>query len=482
MVCLEMLDKMRPVPFGAQPMDAFEFFASPVDQSAYPNYTSIVSAVNCCHVVVERVSHESQHTLIHTLLSRERRTADVYAWVDVSFAAAQIRQPSDFGTIAGKLRRREYADVREFEDEVKLVFNNCYAFNHTPGPEIPGIIVACNLVKEKYTAVFNEHKAELMSLVRWRCRCSVTCAAVVLHALVRRAAAVPIPDSTALASGRIQLPLPTVTLTLVLPRSTSLPVAQRRAVADVLVACVSVYLQARSRPRDFGNDIVGGAVVQPVAVSSAAGGAVKKPGGGKQPRGEGTGGGGGGRKANAPSSAPVDVPASALVSVSPPTASATLLHGGILVADDARVEARSDAKISSLIFDDLDSPTPILSSAMAPPAPPPLPTVPAVRQAAAPRPPPQAAPPPQVVPPPVVPRVAAPSLPRVTSPANMDEARVKGQCRCTPLWRVVGLGFVVVVKCGVEWSGVDWIGVEWSGVEWSGVEWSGVEWRANHRW
>lgn len=40
-----------------------------------------------------------------------------------------IKYPMDFGTIQKKLNQRAYSNINEFENDVRLVFNNCYTYN-----------------------------------------------------------------------------------------------------------------------------------------------------------------------------------------------------------------------------------------------------------------------------------------------------------------------------------------------------------------
>ncbi|ORZ01312.1 Bromodomain-containing protein [Syncephalastrum racemosum] len=56
-----------------------------------------------------------------------------------------IKTPMDFTTIRKKLGKREYTSPDEFEDDVRLVFNNCYTYNppghevHTMGRTLEGV-------------------------------------------------------------------------------------------------------------------------------------------------------------------------------------------------------------------------------------------------------------------------------------------------------------------------------------------------------
>ena len=53
-----------------------------------------------------------------------------------------IKNPSDLGTAEKKLQAGEYSNVDEFVDDVRRVWNNCYAFN---GPEAPVSLMAKDL-------------------------------------------------------------------------------------------------------------------------------------------------------------------------------------------------------------------------------------------------------------------------------------------------------------------------------------------------
>lgn len=41
-----------------------------------------------------------------------------------------ITEPMDFGTIKRKLQNGKYSTDTEFVNDVLLVFNNCYRYNH----------------------------------------------------------------------------------------------------------------------------------------------------------------------------------------------------------------------------------------------------------------------------------------------------------------------------------------------------------------
>ena len=43
-----------------------------------------------------------------------------------------ITKPMDFGTIKSKLKEHKYMNVREFMDDMELVFSNCATYN-APG-------------------------------------------------------------------------------------------------------------------------------------------------------------------------------------------------------------------------------------------------------------------------------------------------------------------------------------------------------------
>jgi hypothetical protein len=40
-----------------------------------------------------------------------------------------IKKPMDFGTINEKLRKHEYRSMRQFLEDVELVFDNCLLYN-----------------------------------------------------------------------------------------------------------------------------------------------------------------------------------------------------------------------------------------------------------------------------------------------------------------------------------------------------------------
>lgn len=63
-----------------------------------------------------------------------------------------IKQPMDLSTIASKLNHGQYENAKEFEADVRLMFQNCYKFNPRSDPVFE--------MGEKFEAVFNSKWAE----------------------------------------------------------------------------------------------------------------------------------------------------------------------------------------------------------------------------------------------------------------------------------------------------------------------------------
>ena len=63
-----------------------------------------------------------------------------------------IKQPMDLSTIASKLNHGQYENAKEFEADVRLMFQNCYKFNPRTDPVFE--------MGEKYEGVFNSKWAE----------------------------------------------------------------------------------------------------------------------------------------------------------------------------------------------------------------------------------------------------------------------------------------------------------------------------------
>ncbi|PVV04805.1 hypothetical protein BB560_000688 [Smittium megazygosporum] len=57
-----------------------------------------------------------------------------YVALDIPTYPKIIKNPMDLGTIKTKLENNEYSEVSEFYKDVKLVFHNCYKFNHKKNP------------------------------------------------------------------------------------------------------------------------------------------------------------------------------------------------------------------------------------------------------------------------------------------------------------------------------------------------------------
>ena len=45
-----------------------------------------------------------------------------------------IKRPMDFGSIRDNLRKHYYRSMRQFLEDVELVFNNCFMYNGEEGP------------------------------------------------------------------------------------------------------------------------------------------------------------------------------------------------------------------------------------------------------------------------------------------------------------------------------------------------------------
>ena len=67
-----------------------------------------------------------------------------------------IKHPMDFSTIKKKLNNYTYTNLKEFCDDMNLVFNNCYTYNgrNTLIGEI------CTRIKGEYEKLFKEFKLE----------------------------------------------------------------------------------------------------------------------------------------------------------------------------------------------------------------------------------------------------------------------------------------------------------------------------------
>lgn len=63
-----------------------------------------------------------------------------------------IKQPMDISTIASKLNHGQYENAKEFESDIRLIFQNCYKFNPRSDPVFD--------MGEKYEGVFNSKWAE----------------------------------------------------------------------------------------------------------------------------------------------------------------------------------------------------------------------------------------------------------------------------------------------------------------------------------
>ena len=63
-----------------------------------------------------------------------------------------IKAPMDLGTIGSKLKSGQYENAKEFESDVRLMFQNCYRFNPSTDP--------VNAMGKQFEAVFDEKWAE----------------------------------------------------------------------------------------------------------------------------------------------------------------------------------------------------------------------------------------------------------------------------------------------------------------------------------
>lgn len=57
-----------------------------------------------------------------------------------------IQKPMDFGTIRENLKKHYYRSMRQFLEDVELVFNNCFMYNGEQGP----ISRMCKDVQDEY--------------------------------------------------------------------------------------------------------------------------------------------------------------------------------------------------------------------------------------------------------------------------------------------------------------------------------------------
>ncbi|PVU88113.1 hypothetical protein BB561_006019 [Smittium simulii] len=107
------------------------------------------SLINAEHVPPSQSSQsmslEKQMNLCNQLLKelfkKQYYDIAVYFYEPVDHVALNIpeypktiKHPMDFGTIRNKLANNEYATSTDFYDDVKMVFDNCYKFNHKKNP------------------------------------------------------------------------------------------------------------------------------------------------------------------------------------------------------------------------------------------------------------------------------------------------------------------------------------------------------------
>ncbi|KAH8552281.1 hypothetical protein BGW37DRAFT_304462 [Umbelopsis sp. PMI_123] len=64
-----------------------------------------------------------------------------------------ITNPMDFGTVKTKLKKGKYANPREFDNDMRLVFRNCYTFNPPDNP----VFQQCKLLEKDYTKLWQLH-------------------------------------------------------------------------------------------------------------------------------------------------------------------------------------------------------------------------------------------------------------------------------------------------------------------------------------
>lgn len=51
------------------------------------------------------------------------------AWLGLNDYHEIIKKPMDLGTVKSKMDAREYKTSKEFADDVRLIFTNCYKYN-----------------------------------------------------------------------------------------------------------------------------------------------------------------------------------------------------------------------------------------------------------------------------------------------------------------------------------------------------------------
>lgn len=64
-----------------------------------------------------------------------------------------ITNPMDFGTVKTKLKKGKYANPREFDNDMRLVFRNCYTFNPPDNP----VFQQCKLLEKEYNKLWQLH-------------------------------------------------------------------------------------------------------------------------------------------------------------------------------------------------------------------------------------------------------------------------------------------------------------------------------------
>ena len=63
-----------------------------------------------------------------------------------------VKNPMDFSTIKKKLSNNLYTNFKQFNDDIKLTFDNCYLYNGSN----TSVGLSCTLVKTEYQKLFDQ--------------------------------------------------------------------------------------------------------------------------------------------------------------------------------------------------------------------------------------------------------------------------------------------------------------------------------------
>ncbi len=112
-----------------------------------PRNSKLVAELKYCNIIIKELTSKKHDSYSFPfLVPVDPVAAEAPNYFDV------IKHPMDLGTINNKLTNGEYNTAEEFEDDVRLVFTNCYAFNPEGTP--------VNEMGKKLEAVFNKKLTE----------------------------------------------------------------------------------------------------------------------------------------------------------------------------------------------------------------------------------------------------------------------------------------------------------------------------------